>query len=136
MKPEEAMERLLADAEQVAAAAGALTLANVQAMLQTSVRDAYQQRFAAGRGAGAGPGAAAGGRGAGGGRGGNFGGRGAPALGRGAPAGAPCSYCYMHSYDGHISARCREMAADATYTAAMKSAVSHAAVPGGSERYL
>ena len=114
----------------------ALTRADVQAMLQTSVRDAYQQGFAAGRGAGGGRGAAAGGRGAGGGHGGRFGGRGAPTGGRGAPAGAHRPYCYVHGYDGHISARCREMAADATYTAAMKSAVSHTAVPGGSDRYL
>ena len=118
----------------------ALTRADVQAMMQTAIADAYQQGLAAGRGAGGGRGApgggrgaadgrGAGGRGAGGGRGGRFG-------GRGAPAGAPRHYCYLHGYDGHNSARCREMAADATYTAVMKSAVSHTAVPGGSERNL
>jgi hypothetical protein len=113
----------------------ALTRADVQAMLQTAVADAYQQGLAAGRGTGGGRGNAGGGlgaagrRGAGGGRGGRF-------AGRGAPAGAPRRYCYLHGYDGHAGARCFGMANDPTFTAAMMSAASHTVVPGGSDRYL
>jgi len=108
----------------------AVSRADVLQMIEQSTAKAYAAGLADGVARGAGGGRGASGRG----RGGAGRGRVSGPAGRGAPVGAPRSYCYVHGYDGHPSARCFRMATDATgsYTAAMKSAASHTAVPGGS----
>jgi hypothetical protein len=115
----------------------AVSRSDVQQMIAEATTKAYNAGLADGAGRNAGGGRGTGGRGRGG-AGGGRGGAGRGGAGRGAPAGAPRNYCYLHGYDGHAGARCIGMFADATgsYTPAMKNAVTHTAVPGGSTRNL
>jgi hypothetical protein len=104
----------------------ALSRTDVQAMITTSIQEAY----ARGRADGA-RGSGFAGRGAGRGLPGRIGGRG---PGRGVPPGTPRNYCFVHGYDGHTGMTCRLMRDDTTgaYTHAMKAAKVHTTVAGGS----